>query len=233
MGASTRGRGTNAGARRGGGRAALATLAVGALLIAGGLLATLSRADVRRAGTNDVLVEAQVDALSGSHRVCQADERIPAGTAAVRVSAVREGSPPTTVGVELLGAQGQGAVAAGSAPAADFEATVVPLRPHVAEELAGQLCLELRAAAPGASILLFGEPTDASRSAVEGGRHLEGRIRFEYLRAGSESWLAFAPTVVDRVGLGHAWSGTSVALLAALLALASIGVAAWLLVREG
>jgi hypothetical protein len=234
--ASTRDGGTHAARRRGGGRtAAIATLAVGALALVAAIAATLSDASVRETGTNGVLVSGEVDTLRPGHRVCQDGERVPARTAVLELTATRAGTPPPALAVELTDAARRAPVAAGTAAWGELTATV-RLHPAPARERTVRVCLRLRGsggAAASASATLFGAPAAGAASATDDGARLGGRVRFDYLRAGAESWWAFAPTVVRRVGLGHAWSGSSVALLAALLTLASIAVASWLLVRTG
>ena len=60
-----------------------------------------------------------------------------------------------------------------------------------------------------------------------------GRLHLEWLRPGSESWLALAPTVAHRFGLGR-WNPLGSVLLAALavLVVATWAAAAWLVLRE-
>lgn len=232
MDASTREGGAPRAVRRGGGRAAaIATLAVGALLLAGGLAVTLSRADVRTAGTDDVTVSGIVATLHGGDRVCQDGERVPAGAAAIALSADHAGGPAPALTVELLDAATRARIAAGTTAVAwGLSTASVPLHPPVVRERAVRVCVALGARSSGTARLL-GAPAQGAQSATVRGTPLGGRLRVEYRRASAESWWAFAPTVVDRIGRGHAWSGASVALLAGLLTLTSILLAAWLLVR--
>ena len=205
----------------------VATLAVGALVVAIALVATLSRSETRASGSSPLVVTSVLDSVHGSHRICQGGELIPAGTAAVRASVLSEARPPPSVRVELLREPGLTPLAGGAA--ARWDGTgLVPVQPPVRAETIGRVCLSVR----GGPADVIGAPTEAAIGATDGGASLKGRLHVDYALAGSSSWWSFAPTVVDRIGRGHAWSGSSVALAAALLLLASISLAAWLLVRE-
>jgi hypothetical protein len=230
--ASTRAGGTHAVARRGGRRvAAIATLAVGALAVAAGIAVVLSHAEVRRTNTNDVVARGLVGTLSAGHRVCQDGERVPAGTAAIGLAAQSSGQAAGVLAVELLDLTTQARVAGGTAAAGRGATTTVPLRPSVRRERAVRVCLRLRAPATAAAVALYGGPADTAASAMDGSQALGGRVRIDYLGGTAESWWSLAPTVARRIGYGHAWSTSAVALLAALLTLTSIGLAAWLLLR--
>lgn len=214
------------------GRAAIATLAIGALLLVAGLAATLSHAAVRRSGTNDVTVKQVVGTLQAGHQACQ-EESVAAGTAAVRVSASVSARPLAPLTLQVLDVATGAPLAAGSAPARPEAAATVPLHPALAHDAAVRICLRLSSSASGAGAQLYGSPVDPREpGATDNGNPLPGRIRFDYLRAGRVSWWSFAPTVIERLGRGRAWFGSAVAPLAALLVLISISAAAWLLVRE-
>ena len=78
-----------------------------------------------------------------------------------------------------------------------------------------RVCVRLRAA--GATVL-YGA---------------QGRVRFEWIRPGSESWFALLPTIAHRFGLGRATVAGSLLLpLAALVLLAAWAAAVRLLLRE-
>lgn len=209
----------------------VATLAVAALVVASALAATLSHAEVRRTGTNHVIVEALIGTLSGTHEVCQRGERIPAGTETIRVSLVPGSEPDAEVTLAVEANGGAAAVATARGHRWDGNTALLTLSPRVTRDVVGRVCMTIRTPRQQ-EVGLFGRYDDTAPSATDGRQTIGGRLRFDYLQAGSASWWAFASTVIDRLGLGHAWSGTSVALLAVLLMSTSIGLAAWLLVRS-
>jgi hypothetical protein len=219
-------------ARRAARRAAIAALAIGALLLAGALGATLSHAKVRRAGTNDLTVSVIVDTLRAGHRLCQDGERVPPDAAALELTGAAPSGSRPTLAVELVDASTLAPVAGGAVGVGPSGAVTVPLRPAVARERVVRVCMRLRGAGRRAQVQLDGAPiAPEMQGATDDGKDRGGRIRIDYLRSGRESWWAFAPTVAERLGRGRAWLGSSVAVLAALLMLASISVSAWLLVR--
>ncbi len=207
----------------------VATLVVGAVVLAIGLAAALSHASVRRTGTDDVVITAIVGRLHGAHRLCQGEERIPAGTAGLRMALV-PGSEPHAAISASVGTEA-GTVATASDVRWDGDSIVATLRPRIRSDVAGQVCAQIRTRTRGGEVGVFGRPAEAPLSATADGVPIQGRMRVEYLQPRAESWWAFAPTVIRRIGLGHAWTGSSTALAAAFLMAISILLAAWLLVR--
>jgi len=207
----------------------VATLAVGALVLATAIAVALSHASVRRTGTNDVVISGIVDTLHGAHRLCQDGELLPAGTTALELTVTGRRRP--ALAVELLDPATGAPVAAGTTDAWGEASATVRLRPRSVHERGVRVCVRLRTPGSGASAMLYGEPAAGEQSATDDGQRLGGRLRVDYVGTGSPSWASFAPTVVARIGRGHAWSGTSVALVATLLTLLSISLAAWLLAR--
>jgi hypothetical protein len=210
------------------------TLAVGLVLIAAGLVATLSHAAKRRTGTNGMPAKVLLGTTPGAGTICQAGERIPADTAAVRVALVGDARIAPRVAVALTRAD---AVLATGAAGARWERTgalrsavVVPLGQPLRGAAFGSICFRLRG---GAALQygLLGVQTVPGEGATEDGRELPGRLHLEYLAAGERSWWSLAPTLARRLGRGHAWSGPSVGVLLLLLALTSIGLCAWQLSR--
>ena len=172
------------------------------------LAATLSHAQARLAGTNDVTLQGTVETLRPDHRLCQPGERVAAGTAALALTATRAGRPRPTLTVALADAATGAPIAAGSA-AWSGETATARLRPPLARERAVRVCLMLRGGGAGARTTLFGGPAGDAPSATDDGERLGGRVRFDYARAGTESWWSLAPTVAGRIGRrGHAWPGS-------------------------
>lgn len=209
-------------------RAALATLTACALALAGVIALAFAQAHGERLRTNNV-VPSLVNTLHGSHLICQTQEVLPAGTAAVHLSLTRHAvTPALTVTVldETTGAP----LAAGRIVRWDRAGARVALHPRPSRELPARVCFRLRAP-ESAAIDLVGAAARELPSATDRGQETGGRIRIDYLATREQSGWPLASTVVTRIGRGHAWSGRSVALVAALLLLSSIAVAGWLLVR--
>lgn len=207
------------------------TLAVGFALLAAGLVATLSQASARRTGTNGIPARSTFGTVEGPGTVCQFDERIPSGTAAIRVSLV--GDPRATPRLSVALARAQ-TVRAASGPGARWDgpaSVLVPLTTTLRRDLVGSVCIRFLAASPPAQYALLGIPIDPSEGASGDGEPLPGRLHLEYLGPGERSWWSLAGTIGRRMGFGHAWSGPSVALLALLLTFTSIALATWHLSR--
>ena len=210
------------------GRLFAATLAAGLTLLAIGLVATLSRTDARRTGTDGTDVAEALAVTSSSGTFCQPRELVPAGTGAVRVSLKAASRRSSTVKVAVM--RGGTAVARGARTSRwTGERIVVPLRSVLHEDVFGRVCITLGGHAP---IALGGQATDPRFAARTGTQALAGRLRIDYLRPGRESWWSFASTVAHRMGIGRAPTGVPVALLAALLLLTSIALGVWQLAKR-
>lgn len=229
MQAQTRERDAQVAAPRAAHRAALATLAVAAVALAAGIVVVLSHAAVRRSGTDDVTIAAVLRSLHGSHRICQDGERIPAGTAALRVSILPESEPHASMALDVA-SEGGAPVATAGSYRWEGDAAVFALRRPVARERAGRVCVQVRTHRRGGAVGLYGNP-GAAPSATSDGSAIRARVRIDDLRAGRASWWALAPTIATRIGRTRPWLGSAAPLVAALLVLGSISTAAWLLVR--
>lgn len=213
------------------------TLAIGLTLVVAGLVATLSHAAVRRTGANGMPAKTSFGTTAGAPKICQPGERIPSGTAALRVSLVGTSQAPPRLSVSLLrgdATQASGAAARWDRPSASWHGgsvVLVPLAPTLRDDVFGSVCIRLpRGGAQQYG--LMGVPTYADEGTTVNGQHLPGRLHFDYLQAGERSWWSLAPALARRIGRGHAWSGPSVALLVALLMLTSIVLGAWQLSRD-
>lgn len=194
---------------------ALACCALAVLLLAAALGLVLSQAGHRRAGTNGVLVQANLLAAAGT-TACQGNELVPAGTAAVEIAGTSSAPPRVLL-------RREGRILDSAAGAVDPSAGVIraPIartsrtRGHV------QICLALRGPAalgrgitpPGVGTVVAGRPIPGSSLAIT------------YLTSGRRSWWGFAATLAERICGGHADGGlcwviwTVVGLLAASFAL--------------
>ena len=209
------------------GRARVATtIAAGGLVILGALLAVVLQAPPRVVSDNGIGAEETFGELLPRVTVCQAGERLPAGTAAVRISTGAYVGP--AVSVEVVG--GGRVLARGQRGSGWIASSLTfPLRPALAQAAEATLCLRRDSGSLAAS--LIGSATGRARAATADGSPLPGRMRVEYLAAGNHSWLALARHVARRMGLGHAPSGGWIVIpLFLLMALASV-LAAWLMVH--
>jgi len=200
---------------------ACVALVAGLVALAAAVAVTLSRAPVRQAGSNDVEATTflRIVPVTGG-RWCQDGELLPDGTASARLWLQTTGHPGPAVRVTALAG---GRTIASGTQAAGWSGTrlAVALRPALRRDAVARVCVAL---AHGARVAIVGAPPRTEPA----GARLPAQMRIEYLRAGRTSWWAFAGTIADRMGLGHAWSGPTLALAVAALALA----AAALSVRE-
>jgi len=202
-------------------RALLAGLALTAVAV--GL--TLSRSPPRVARTNGVAPAEGLATISKDATVCQAGEALPRQTTTVRASIFALIGPRVTLkvlsGTQILteGARGSGWTAG---------VLAIPVRPvsHTASNV--KVCMTLGTGAR--SVAIGGQRTGRATAATVQGKPSAGRMRIEYLQAGSSSWWSQVLSIARRMGLGHAAPGTWIAplLLAAMIAAAAI--ASWLLV---
>jgi hypothetical protein len=193
---------------------------LGLLLVA--LAVVLSQSPLTVAGTNSVVANPRTLVTPGGSTVCAPTGTLPAGTSAIRLSLVGNAGPH----VKLTARSGIQTIASGERAAGwgIAESLTVPVN-RVSE------------AAPNTEICLnFGravEPVAINGSFV---RTIAGgevpSFRVEYLRSGSNSWWSLAPGVAERMGRGHAPSGTWIVFLLIALMIAAAALAAQLLIRE-
>jgi len=211
-------------------RARVLTLGIGFALIAACVAATLSHAVERRTGTNQLPAREYLQPPAfAADTICQSSELVPAGTAALRFRAYATSHAPLRLTLTLAGDSGQDVGTAARWEGDD--AIVVPLAHVLRHETVADVCIALHRSNP-TQLVLRGVPTGPGEGATRNGDLLGGRMHFDYLAARRASWWSQLPTLVRRLGRGHAWSGPSVALLAALLMLAPIALSAWQLTRD-
>lgn len=200
------------------------TLGLGvALLIAVcGYALTRSPPRVLRAGTEASVL---LGGLYGDGAACQADEVLPAGASAIRLSIV------AYVGarIRVTAYSGSRVLTEGSrGPDWTGTSVTVPVTPlsHSASDV--KVCFDV---SPN-SESLFPRGTEVPPSeALTGlnGERLSGRLDIEYLGAGRGTWWSRVLTVARHMGLGRAFSGTWIVLLIAAM-VAAVGILAGRLV---
>jgi hypothetical protein len=188
------------------------TLGVGVVLLAVVGALTLAQAPPRvvRVG---VPSSVGLAATTGDASFCQANEVLPAGVSAIRLQLLAYFGAPVRVtassGSQLLTEGRRGAGWTGTS-------VTVPVTPvsHAASPVT--LCMYVEPNSEG--VQFSGAEAPAQEAAISRtGEPLRGRVGVEYLAAGSGSWWSRITSVARNVGVGHALSGSWVALLIAVL----------------
>jgi hypothetical protein len=204
-------------------------LAGGLALLALALVLTLSGSPATLASERAISIDTQLTATQHDLSVCQDGETLPQGTTAMRFSLKALIGPR----VEVKALLGRRVVASGErAPGWTAGDVTVPVR-RVAHTIVGaKVCLAF--ALSDETVDIAGGRTPPTQAAVTGnGQTLPGRIKIEYLRPGQRSWWSLALSTARHLGLGRAWAGTWVALLALALMAAVLAVAVRGLLRMG
>jgi hypothetical protein len=166
-----------------------------ALVLVAALVVVLLQSEPRRAGSNAVRPAQQVVTL-GEEPACQAPEIVPAGAAVLELPiALPNGGEAPALTAELRDRGGR-VVARGEAPAGARGPRVRIELPRVRDAVAGaQVCL--RAAPGGSQVDVRGQAATTGKIEV-GGEERPGAMSLHYLRSGSETWLAIAPSIAHR-----------------------------------
>lgn len=205
-------------------------MAIGLLAIAVILVVVLSQKAQRRSGT-DLTPQSSVAAtLLGSQQSCQPDELLPADTAAVRATITAFGQPLPALRLVFTAADGR-VLSSGAVPAGT-PAGLVRFPIGYVAHASQNVTVCLRNAGP-ASIGIIGDYPDPQNHMTVADNDVEGRLRYDFLRRGRESWFQLLPTIVYRWTLAKAsilrhWAWVAIP----LLMLFAIGLATVTLVRE-
>jgi len=177
-----------------------AVLVVGlvALLVAGGLV--LTRSAPRRSDSDGAADNGPAVTLQAGQQLCQPGELVPADTAAIRLDAAP--APAGALRGPALGAELQDLAGShvGGTLAAGWRrgAVSIPLAPTVRSDAGATVCV--RDLGPGPASFGGSVPAGSWVMSIDG-RALGGRVRIDYLRPGSESWLSLLPTLAHRLTL--------------------------------
>ncbi len=202
-------------------------LATGLALLALALALTLSRSPAVVAPGRPVPARALVGEAEQASTVCQGDETVPSGTTAMRFTVKALIGPR----IEVKALAGSRVFASGERdPGWSGGAVIVPVTRVPQTVSHATICISFPLA--DESVELIGELTGRARAAViDDGQPLAGRTSIEYLRPGRRSWWSLALSIARHIGLGRAWAGTWVALLALALMAAALALAVWRLLR--
>jgi hypothetical protein len=159
---------------------------------------------------------------------CQSHERLPKGTEAVRLWIGSALAGPRVALAALVAGR---KVLSGAREAGWGGLTVtVPVRPLARSLPDVTVCASF--GLHYGHVALAGERTPRASAMRNGGRVLAGRLLIEYLRPARSAWASMTVPIARRMGLGRAWSGTWVVLLALGLLIAMISLIVSLLQRE-
>jgi hypothetical protein len=201
---------------------ALGGVAIALLVVMSGSPPTLTRASAPLAGYTEL------NTIAAPARLCQGDEVLPAGTTAVRISLEALIGPSVT-----LAASADGHLLTSGRRATGWSngSVTIPVAPLTRSYSHVTICAQI--ARPRKPLGVDGvrtAPAVAARDAA--GQPVAGRLLVEYLRPGKTSWWSLVRSVARRMGLGHAWGGTGIALLAAAMMAALATLMSWVLLRE-
>jgi hypothetical protein len=186
--------------------------------------AVLLQKDQRRSGTNFAPFGSFVAVLGAGQSACQEAELLPADTSAVRATIGSYGRPGPRLQISFDGPGGR-LLSSGSLSAGWRQGVVqIPIR-HVSTDTADvRVCLH--DLGPG-SITIAGAVPDPGYEMQIATHTVEGRLRYDYMRPGRESWLELLPTIVHHSTFAKAGFLRRWAWLAALmLMLVAVGLAA-------
>jgi hypothetical protein len=201
-----------------------------AFLVAASVI--LSHSSERLSGTNLVPNGAYIEGLSSGQEACQGQELLPADTAALRMTIGTYGKPGPALTVAFTGPGGKLLTRGGLQQGWHEGAVRIPIR-HVSLAT-GQTRFCLRNGGKG-PIVLAGDSPDPGFQLQVAGRTIEDqRLRIDYMRPGSESWVELAPTIVHRFGVAKAgWVRTWAWLAAVALMLVAVVLALRTVLRVG
>jgi hypothetical protein len=208
-------------------RRAAACLALALVALGAALAATLAHAARHRTGTNGVWIAPEVGPVNvdSGTVLCQGDELVPAGTAAVQL-AVGTAEPRLVVTLRRHGR----VLDRVAAPAEPREGVVATIRPPERDLDAVEVCAVSRhqeIAVPR------GHTPPGVAPLTVGGDPPGGSMRIDYLERDARSWAAQALTIAHRFRLGRGqWLGGWTAWLVVALLLASLGIAGGIVLRS-
>jgi hypothetical protein len=209
-------------------RSVAVALAAGltALVLAIGV--TMLHSPMSVARTNGVATEEhRIDMTRHDASYCQANELLPQGTSALRLSFSALTGPRIHV---VVTAGGRQTTSGERSSAWTSRVVTVPVKPLPRTVANVTVCASFRL--KDESVTVFGEPTPPASAARDGRRHLMGRFFIEYLRPGRRSWASLASSTVAHMGLGRAAAGAGIVLLAIALLVAIAAIASRLVLEE-
>jgi hypothetical protein len=180
------------------------------------LLIVLSGSPLTVVGTNGVPLYTPIAYAKGGTRFCQDGGTLPAGTTAIRVSLSANIGPRVTVTVF----SGPTLITSGVHPSGwgVDETVTVGVKPLPEAVPNVFICAALGPAIE--SIQVNG--ARVKLTSTSGATRTPVWLRTEYMRPGRSSWLSLAQSVAQRVGFDRAPSGTWLAYLVTMIAVAAL-----------
>jgi hypothetical protein len=209
-------------------RGVAAALGAGLALLLVAIVLVLLHAPMSVALKNGVVQrEKSIATTEHGANYCQGRELLPAGTSAIRVWLSAYTGPRVRL---LVSSDGQPIASGEKGSGWTGREVTVPVKPlpHAVADVTVCLAFQLR----DESVGLFGALTSPSVAAHNGDEALKGRMWIEYLRPGKSSWAALIPTVARNMGLGRAYGGIGIVLLALALLLTVATLATVLVLKE-
>ncbi len=201
-------------------------IAAGLALTLVAVSVSLARSPLVRVGTDGTPLPTEIGASSTPTTVCQGEETVPAGTTAIRVSLLSLLGPK----IKLIASSGGQTVTSGEIGYGWTGAVVtIPVRRVIGTHPHTKICTSL--AKRQQLVNLRGANTKFSPAVTEGKQVLAGRMRFEYLRPDSKSWLSLALPTARRIGL-TVGGGSAIVVIPFMLLLSMVGLTSWLLTRD-
>jgi hypothetical protein len=204
------------------------TLGVSLTLLLAAIALTLAHAPLMVARANGKPKEEEVIAETNRGATyCQADEVLPKGTTAIRLSlstatgprisiTVRSGGQTLTDGVRGAGWTSR--------------VVTVPVRPLARAVSNATVCASFPLR--DETLITYGQRTSHAAAARNGAQALAGRMWIEYLRPGHRSWASSLSSIAHNMGLARAGEGTWIAFLALAMTLSVAVLASYLILRE-
>ncbi|HEX4467879.1 MAG TPA: hypothetical protein VH025_11890 [Solirubrobacteraceae bacterium] len=195
------------------------------------VIAVLAQTEQRRSGADMTPFGAFVAVLKPGERACQGAELLPADTSDVRMTFGTYGHPGVPMSVVFRAPGGRELTSGTLRPPWREGLVAIPVT-HVAHATENaSVCVRNEGGSP---VAIAGAVPDPGFTMKVGSKTIDGRLRYEYLRPGRESWFSLLPTVVHRSTLAKsglirhwAWAG------ALLLMLAAVALGSRTIVREG
>jgi hypothetical protein len=214
--------------RSGGSARVSVALSLGLALLAIALAVVLSGSPLVLAHANQVPADEPIYKATGGSGACQPGETVPAGVSAIRLILVAVVGPRVSLTVGSPG----GPVTSGSVGGGwTAGAVTVPVKPLAHPVGSARICFQLGGSAEAVEVGgSAARPALAARTLT--GKVLPGRFTVEYMHRAHGSWWSTGETVARRLGLGHAPSGTWLAVLMLLAMGSVVAGASWLVLRE-